>query len=62
MTQDNGVKYIRSLRVAQELMKRGHAAVATEESRKTRGFLVWGFRKSSKFTADLNEILGGMEK
>lgn len=50
-------KCIRSMRIAKALMQQGFAAVDTEPSRQSQGFIVWVFECTSEFEAALSDIM-----
>lgn len=50
-------KCIRSFRVAQLLMERGHVPVGTERSRRSHGYNVFIFANTAAFDADFEEIM-----
>ncbi|MCG7346396.1 hypothetical protein MHZ92_20020 [Sporosarcina sp. ACRSL] len=53
-------KCIRSFRVAQFLMERGHVPVGTERSRKSEGFNVFIFNETPALSEDFEEIMRGI--
>lgn len=55
-TKIEAQKYIRSLRIARELMRRGFLPIDAEPSRKSRGCIIFVFRETPELKEALDEV------